>query len=162
MEAPRLRVESELLLPAYTRATATPDPSHICDLHHSSQQRWVLNPLSETRDQTCNLMVPSWIRFCCARTGTPVNFFGAWVVLSSLDVVRIWGVNFGLMREDWDRARWEWICSSDCSFTVTLFEIDVYLWLVVVIIRTNRVKNFRFLRLAGSWLCSWVRIPTPA
>ena len=29
-------VESELPLPAYTTATATPDPSLICDLHHSS------------------------------------------------------------------------------------------------------------------------------
>ena len=26
------------------------DPSHICDLHHSSRQRWVLNPLSAARD----------------------------------------------------------------------------------------------------------------
>ena len=31
-----LRVESELELPAYTTATATLDPSLICDLHHSS------------------------------------------------------------------------------------------------------------------------------
>ena len=23
------------------------DPSHICDLHHSSQQHWILNPLSK-------------------------------------------------------------------------------------------------------------------
>ena len=56
---------------AYARATAKPDPSRICDLHHSSQQRWILNPLSEARDGTCNLMVPSQICFCCAATGTP-------------------------------------------------------------------------------------------
>ena len=31
-------------------------------LHHSSQQRWILNLLSKARDQTCNLIVPSWIR----------------------------------------------------------------------------------------------------
>ena len=31
-----LGVESELQLPAYT--TATPDLSHICDLHRSLQQ----------------------------------------------------------------------------------------------------------------------------
>ena len=30
-------------------ATAMWDPSHICDLHHSSQSRRVLNPLSEVR-----------------------------------------------------------------------------------------------------------------
>ena len=27
-----------------------------CDLHHSSQQCWILNPLSEARDGTCVLM----------------------------------------------------------------------------------------------------------
>ena len=70
MEVPRLRVELELQLPAYTTATATPDPSRVCELHHSSQQRQILNPLSEARDGTCNLMVPSWIHFCCTTTGT--------------------------------------------------------------------------------------------
>ena len=50
MEVPRLRVKSELLLLAYITATATPDPSHICDLHHSPQQHRILNPLSEARD----------------------------------------------------------------------------------------------------------------
>jgi len=32
MEVPRLGVKLELQLPAYTTATATPDPSCICDL----------------------------------------------------------------------------------------------------------------------------------
>ena len=55
MEVPGLGVKSELQLPAYTTATAAQDPSPICDLHHSSQQPWILNPLSEARDQTCIL-----------------------------------------------------------------------------------------------------------
>ena len=68
----RLGVESELLqLPAYITATATSDPSRICDLHHSSQQCQILNPLGKARDRTGSLMVPSRIRFCCAVTGTP-------------------------------------------------------------------------------------------
>ena len=46
MEVPRLGVESELHLRAYARATATQDPSHVCSLHHSSQQCWILNQLS--------------------------------------------------------------------------------------------------------------------
>ena len=50
MEVPRLRVESELQLLAYTTATVTRDPSCICNLHHSSWQRWILVPLSEARD----------------------------------------------------------------------------------------------------------------
>ena len=46
-------VELALHLLAYATATATQDPSHICDLHHSSQQCQTLNPLSEeARDQT--------------------------------------------------------------------------------------------------------------
>ena len=71
MKVPRLGVQSELLLLAYTRATAVPDLSRVCDLHHSSQQRQILNPLREAKDQTCNLMVPSWIHFCRAMMGTP-------------------------------------------------------------------------------------------
>ena len=46
MEVPKLGVESELQLPADTTATAMWDPNHVCDLHHSSQQRQILNPLS--------------------------------------------------------------------------------------------------------------------
>ena len=56
MEVPRLGVQSELQLPAYARATATWDPSRICDLQHSSWQRQILNPLSRVRDPTCILM----------------------------------------------------------------------------------------------------------
>ena len=50
MEVPRLGVQSELQLPAYTRATATLDPNCVCNLHQSSQQHWILNPLSEARE----------------------------------------------------------------------------------------------------------------
>ena len=50
MEVPGLGVELELQLLAYTTATATRDQSLICDLHHSSWQRRILNPLSETSD----------------------------------------------------------------------------------------------------------------
>ena len=63
MEVPRLGVQSQLQLPAYTTATATSDPSCVCGLHHSLWQHWILNPLSEARDRTCNLMVPSRIHF---------------------------------------------------------------------------------------------------
>ena len=75
MEVPRLGVEWELYLLAYTTATAMSDPSHICSLHHSSQQHWILNPLIEARDQACNLMVPSQIHFYCAMMGTPEHVF---------------------------------------------------------------------------------------
>jgi len=48
MEVPRLGVKSELQLQAY--ATEMPDLSHVCDLHHSSWQHWILNPLGWAGD----------------------------------------------------------------------------------------------------------------
>ena len=56
MEVPRLGVQSELQLLAYTTASATADLSCICDLHHSSRQCRILNPLSGARDRTPVLM----------------------------------------------------------------------------------------------------------
>jgi len=60
-EVPRLGVELELQLSAYTTATAMPDLSCICDLHHSSWQHWILNPLSKARDWTCIIMDTSQV-----------------------------------------------------------------------------------------------------
>ena len=64
-------VKSELQLPAYTTATAMLGLSCICNLYHSSQQCQILNPLSEARDRTRNLMVPNQIHFRHAMMGTP-------------------------------------------------------------------------------------------
>ena len=55
------RGQIELRPPAYTTVIATPDPSHVCDLHHSSRQCWILNPLIEARDLTCVLMDACWV-----------------------------------------------------------------------------------------------------
>ena len=50
MKVPRLGIESEWQLPAYATATAMQDLRLVCDLHLSSWQPWILNPLSEARD----------------------------------------------------------------------------------------------------------------
>ena len=55
-----------------TTATATQDPSHVSDLHHSSLQHWILNPLREARDRTSILIDTSQIHFHWAATGTPL------------------------------------------------------------------------------------------
>ena len=73
MEVPGLGIKSELQRPVY--ATATSDLSRVCDLHHSSWQCWILNPLNKARDQTRSLMVSSRIRFHCATAGTPFFVF---------------------------------------------------------------------------------------
>ena len=62
MEVPRAGVQLELLPPAYTTATATQNLSYVCDLHHSSRQHWILNPLSKAGDRTHILMNASWVR----------------------------------------------------------------------------------------------------
>ena len=63
MEVPRLGVKLEMQLLAYATAIARQDPSCICDLHHSSRQCQIFNPLSRARDQTWVLMDASQIHF---------------------------------------------------------------------------------------------------
>ena len=70
MEIPRLGVQSELQLPAYTTSTAMQDPSCICDLHHSSRQCWIPDPLSEAGDQP-RILMDSQIHFHFTTIGTP-------------------------------------------------------------------------------------------
>ena len=86
MEVPRLEDESELQPPAYTTATAMPDLSHIRSLHHSSRQRWILSPLSEVRDGTHDLMVPSQFVSAAPRWELPLCIFKAtlsvWILAS--------------------------------------------------------------------------------
>ena len=71
MEVPKLGFKFELQLPAYATATATPDPSHVYDLHLSSWQHQILDPLSEVEDRTHIRMDTNQIRFQCATIRTP-------------------------------------------------------------------------------------------
>ena len=66
MEVPRLGVQSELKLLAYTIATW--DPSRICNPHHSSQQRNIHNPLSKARDH-CIRMEASQVCYLLSYDG---------------------------------------------------------------------------------------------
>ena len=50
MEVPVLGVELKLQQQAYTIATVTWDPSHICQLHCNMWRCWILNLLREARD----------------------------------------------------------------------------------------------------------------
>ena len=88
MESSRLEAELQLQLPAYTTATATWDPSHICNLYHSSWQCQLLNPRSKAKDRTHNLMDISWVCDHWATTGTPRKLvFDSSVISSYLCVV---------------------------------------------------------------------------
>ena len=75
-------VKSELQLPAYTIATAMPDPSCVCNLHLSSQQNQMFNPLSKARDQTHVFMDTSLVHYHWAKTGTPKQIIFVLALLS--------------------------------------------------------------------------------
>ena len=89
MEVPRLGVELELQLLAYTTVTSTQDPSLVCSLHHSSQQHQILNPLSKARGGTCSLMHTSRVCNLLSHNG---NSLPLWNFNGSLIVMNCWGV----------------------------------------------------------------------
>ena len=100
MEVTRLGVNSEPPLPAYVTATATQDLRCVCNLHHSSWKRQILNPLNEARDRTCVLTdtskVPSWILVgfltCWATMGTPTNTLNTKVILKKKKFQKALGI----------------------------------------------------------------------
>jgi len=75
MEVPRLGVELELQLLAYTTTTAMWDSSHVCNLHYRSWQCRIPDPLRKVRDGTCILVDTSQIRFLCATIESPAKHF---------------------------------------------------------------------------------------
>ena len=75
IEVPRLGVESELQLLDYTTATARQDPSRVWDLHHSSPQHQIPNPISEAGDWTRVLKDTSQVRSWWTTKAIPHIFF---------------------------------------------------------------------------------------
>ena len=80
-KVPRLGVKLKLQLLAYIIASATPDPCHICNLHHRLGCQ-TLNPLSETRDKTQILMDTSWVCNLLNHNGNHIYL--------TLGVVHLW------------------------------------------------------------------------
>ena len=59
---------------AFTTATAMQLNRRCgCNLHHSSWQCPILNPLSEARDWTCILVDARMVCYCWAMMGTPIH-----------------------------------------------------------------------------------------
>ena len=110
-EVPRLGVQLELQLPAYTTATATGDPSHICNLHNGNARcltHWTRPGMEPTS---------SWIL---------VGFVNTWTMTGTLkmeferirgDVERSWHTHhraemrrgdLGLLCAVVEKASWCW------------------------------------------------------
>ena len=53
------------------------------DLHPSSRQCWILNPLSEARNQTSILLGAGQVHFHCATMGNPL-FYKSWTTCRSM------------------------------------------------------------------------------
>ena len=86
-------------------ATATPDPSYVCNPQHSSQQCQTLNPPSKARDQICNHMVPSQIHFHYPKMGT------SWVTFIYLLIIT---------------QRIYYIYSCTMSITIQFYRISIH------------------------------------
>ena len=112
MGVPRLGVEVELQLPATDPATATQDPNHICNLHHSSQQHWFLNPLRRAR-------ASSWML---------VGFISAepWWELPVSGLNRLYVQRFYLI--DTRKVKWLscWMLNSRMSKLLTSFNMITF------------------------------------
>ena len=84
MEVPRQRVKSELYLLAYATSTATPDPSRICSLYHSSWQCWILNHWARPGIEPVSSWILVHIHFCWAMMETYHLFLKSWVYMTLL------------------------------------------------------------------------------
>ena len=81
MEVLRSGVKSELPLLAYPTATATQDLIWACNIHHSSLQCQIADPLNQDRDWTHILMDTIRICFHCTTMGTPLLVLSCFRVL---------------------------------------------------------------------------------
>ena len=76
--------------------------SRVFNLHHSSWQCRIPDPLSKARDQTHILMDASWICFCCATVGTLwlsvfINFY--WNTAMSIHLHIVYDCLYSIMGE---------------------------------------------------------------
>ena len=93
MEVPRLGAELELQLPTCTTAAVMWDPSRICNLHCSLQERCILDPLSEASDQTHILMDTSQVLNPLSHNGNSSYF--TFKPLIHFKLIFGYGVSYG-------------------------------------------------------------------
>ena len=120
-----------------------PDPSHMCNLHHSSQQCQILNPLSRARDQTCLLMDTIWFHYCWATMGTHLLQFLTCPVINNYI-----SAPFIL----WNAAQQNPGLSSFCSWgLMVVFTDKVETWLFYYLILPFRARLYLGTGYLGYW-----------
>ena len=115
----KARSPSELQQLAYTTAPEKQALSYGCDLHHSSQQRQILNPLSKARDQTCILMDTSRVVSSRLTTAEPQRELCSCVFLYSI----LSPLNVRLLPVfcNYEQSMLRWLCAyrfMDCVFRI--------------------------------------------
>lgn len=89
------------------------------------------------------LIIHEWIILC--KFSLVIKWFSLF-----LHVGRSWVMNSGIVRgEDWDQAQWDYVIETNKSIW------DRLVFVMAVIIHTDRIKNFRFLNMVGSHLYSY-------
>ena len=116
-------------------ATASLHHSHSIgsDLHHSSWPCQIPNPLSEAKDRTHNLMVPSQIHFHCATMGAPEFAFLLFIFvfllepnLRPMEIPKI-GVTLELQLLTYPQPRQHRIQATSTTYTTQLAAtLDLY------------------------------------
>ena len=110
IDVPRPGVKLELHLLAYTTAIATPDPSCLCDLSHSSWQHQSLNPLSEARARTLIHMDTNQFHNPLSHNGNSLTFL---IFIDHFHKCRFFGAQISILRQG-SLALDPWLCAH-CS-----------------------------------------------
>ena len=156
MEVPRLGVESEVQLLVYATATAMPDLSCFWDLHTSSWQCRIFNPLSKAKDQTHILMDTSQVHYHWATMGTP-HFVFSFTTPSTFNIYCEFYASLSLPIKI--LALWE----QESHFVHLCFHSDlpmgnkyVYLYFLNLLLLMN-CCSMDFLLSCSSFLCAFLK-----
>ena len=135
-------VKLELQLMDYATATATPDPSHVCNLHCRSWQRQILNPLSGARDWTCIHKDSGYVRYHWATTGTP-SFLFIWNKITGIFSEQSFSLPSEILTVLLQFFRWKWW--QKVILHKILFSKVAYVWIFLVC--------YQFSKSSTIWFC---------
>ena len=105
------------------------DPSHICNLHHSSWQCWILNLLSKARDQTQILMDTSQTLNLLSHDGNSLVKFLYSVCSQHLGLTCLPCVERAALGSGLQQAVHYLANANPCGGAIILVSFCLFLWL---------------------------------